>query len=211
MKAVIFDFDGLLVDSEPWQFKGLKSALADFGFTLTKEKFIKQWVEEGFDFEGAVRKYNLSCSSEDIRKKKRQYYSELSKKILLREGALALLKKLKQDFKLALATNSFGEEVIPIIERLNVNDYFDVLITREDYDNPKPAPDCLLAAARKLHLKPEDCIVLEDTRRGIKTAKNAGMKVIVVPNDFSKHNDFSRADLMLDSLNDMTIETTGGL
>jgi HAD superfamily hydrolase (TIGR01509 family) len=212
MKAAIFDFDGVVVDSEPWQFESLKKALKEFSYEMTKEQFIREWVEEGSDFNDAVKHYRLNTTPDEIRRIKKGYYFELvEKKMKLMPHAKEAIARIKKNFRTALATNSDRVDVEKILGRFGIKDIFDVIVSREDYRERKPSPECLFVAAGKLGVKPEECFVIEDSERGVKTAKNAGMKVIAFPNEFSKNSNFSQADLIVKSLNEITLKKIGEL
>jgi beta-phosphoglucomutase-like phosphatase (HAD superfamily) len=86
-----------------------------------------------------------------------------------------------------------------------------VTVARQDYHGAKPQPDAFLTAARKLELPPERCVVVEDTYKGVMAAVNAGIRCIAVPNEYTLHNDFSQARLVLPSLRELTPEVVYGL
>ncbi|MBN1157523.1 HAD family phosphatase [Candidatus Woesearchaeota archaeon] len=211
MKAVIFDFDGVVVDSEPLQFESLRKALEELGYEMTKERFIREWVLEGCDFKEAVERYKLECSAEELRKRKFKHYAELIKGMKMRDHARELIQLMKENYKTAVATNSNRNEVELILKKFAIEDMFDIVVAREDYKNKKPNPDCLLVAAKRLGVEPDECIVIEDSPRGVRTANNAGIRVIAVPNEFTKDGYFSKADLIVKSLNEITIERMGEL
>ncbi|MEK7070479.1 MAG: HAD-IA family hydrolase, partial [Patescibacteria group bacterium] len=119
-----------------------------------------------------------------------------------------LLNFLQQNnFKIAVATSSFLEDINVIFPKLNLVPYFDLLVTCEDVTRGKPAPDIYLKAAEKLNIKPADCLALEDSESGVTAGNSAEMKVIAVPNKFTKNHDFSRADLIVNSLKSINLNT----
>jgi HAD superfamily hydrolase (TIGR01509 family) len=212
ISAVLFDLDGLIVDSEPWQFESLKKVLKEFGYSLTKSEFISQWVQEGYSYEKAIMKYNLKTTPEEIRKRKLQHYSVMIKeKMKLMPGAKETLALLKGSFKLALVTNSNKPDIELIFRKFGLSGFYDVILTWEDYVKRKPDPECYLMAARLLGASPAACVVIEDSIRGVNAAKNAGMKVIAVPNSFTKDGDFSGADIVVKNLGEITLGKIGEL
>jgi HAD superfamily hydrolase (TIGR01509 family) len=116
------------------------------------------------------------------------------------------LTRLVQHFALTVATNSNREHLDKILRRFDLDRFFPVTVARQDYKGAKPLPDAFLTAAEKLGLPPTRCIVVEDTYKGVMAAANAGIACVAVPNEYTLHNDFSRASLVLPSLAELTPE-----
>jgi len=110
-------------------------------------------------------------------------------------------------YKLALASQGHKYNVLAMVEKFDFNKYFDVVLGKQDVNKSKPDPEIFLRAAEKLKVKPEECLVVEDSEKGIIAAKRARMKCIAIPDDWTKkYNDFSRADLIINDLNELSLD-----
>lgn len=205
IKAIIFDMDGLLVDSEPVNYETNRLAFERYGIKISKEEFIKKWVLKGEGSKELIKNHNLKIPYDEFKKMKKELHIRLiRKKLRLKPHAKEILKKLKKRYKLALATHGHKHNVLEVLKKFKLSDYFDTVLTREDVKRRKPNPDIFLTAVKNLKVKPNECVVIEDSERGIKTAKRARMKCIAVPDEFSKeYNDFSKADLVVESLSEI--------
>lgn len=207
IKAVIFDMDGLIVDSEPIQSKGFELLLREYNKKpIYHANGLIQIVGIPDNSVQMKIKYNIDEKIEIIKQKRQRFYQKVLKSKVIKSmpGLNYLLKFLKQNnFKIAVATSSFFEDINVIFSKLKLFPYFDVLVSCEDVVKKKPAPDIYLKAAKRLNIKPAECLVLEDSETGVSAGKNAGMKVIAVPNKFTKNHDFSKADLIVKSLNNI--------
>jgi len=119
-------------------------------------------------------------------------------------GLLALLKK--NNFSIAVASSSVMNHIEMIISGLKIQSYFQVVVSGQFVKRGKPYPDINLEAARQLHVKPEDCLVLDDAQSGVESAKRGNMKIIAVPNKFTINQTFSSADLIVDSLDKIDLD-----
>ena len=184
-KAVIFDMDGLMFDTEflvvkAWDKVGQDLGVGKLGFMINKalgtnaDKTRELFYEE---FKGKV-------DYDQVTKLSREYIYDYYDKngIPVKEGLYELLDYLKEkNYKLAVASSSRRESVLHHLEDAKVTDYFDAIVCGDMIKNSKPAPDIYLKAAEELGVDPSECIALEDSPNGIRSANNAGMKVIMVP------------------------------
>lgn len=134
-----------------------------------------------------------------------------AKGVPLLPGAASVIKKLATHYPLAIGTGSQTRQVRDGLEPYNLNQYFKIIVGEEHIKNSKPAPDTYLEAARQLNVLPTQCVVLEDQPRGIQAAKNANMKCIAVPNNYLPNLDYSSADLVVNSLEDISVDTIKSL
>jgi beta-phosphoglucomutase-like phosphatase (HAD superfamily) len=119
-------------------------------------------------------------------------------------GLFSAIRVFNQmDFAKAIASSSRREWIIWGLEELKLKDEFPVIVSGEEVREAKPAPEIFLLASKRLGLERERCLVLEDTIIGVQSAKGAGMKVIAIPNQYNQDEDFSRADLRLNSLTEI--------
>ena len=120
-------------------------------------------------------------------------------------GAHKLIKELKEaGVKIAIASSSIPKDIERVLKQLELFDEFDVIVSGTEVARSKPAPDVFLEAARQLAMEPSSCVVLEDAEAGVKAGNAAGMKVVAVPNQFTAHNDFSLADKVIKSLEELS-------
>jgi HAD superfamily hydrolase (TIGR01509 family) len=204
--AVIFDLDGVLIDSEALQYKAYSEVLARFGVAVSLEEYAQHWIAGGRGPEYAVRTYALQMHPNELRALKNPVYHDiLRREVALMPGARAALTQLQPHFPLALATNSNLQDVSFVMDHFDVRRFFTAIVTREDYRRAKPHPDAFATAAVRLGVAPEACIVVEDAHKGIVAAHRAGAAVVAVPNRFTRNTDFSLAAAVLSSLDDLTV------
>ncbi|WP_446898953.1 HAD family hydrolase [Clostridium sp. LBM24168] len=205
VKAVIFDMDGVIIDSEPAHlrinnkmFEKLKIDVSD----EEKLKFVGATTSSVWEI--IKGKYNLSYSIGELVKMDRDLYMKDLKStsnIKPITGVDVLIKKFyKNKLKLAIASSSPMDVIKIIISNFKLNRYFDYLITGDEVKRSKPAPDIFLKAAELLGVLPKECVVIEDSKNGIQAAKSAGMYCIGFLNLNSGQQDLSKADLVVDSL-----------
>jgi HAD superfamily hydrolase (TIGR01509 family) len=179
--GVIFDFDGVIADSEPLQYAAYSRVLQEFGVSVTREEYGREWIAAGRGPEYAVKQYALPLTADEVKRRKNPIYHELLRSsVTLMPGVPEALRRLSAEFPLALATNSFEVDACFVLDRFELRQYFTALVTRECYDEPKPAPDAFLAAAAALRRAPRHCVVIEDAEKGILSAARAGCPTIAV-------------------------------
>ena len=141
-------------------------------------------------------------------RQKEEYFIEniINNKINPIKGVKKLMNDLKQaGFKIGLGTSAPIYKAFPVLENLGINDFFDATITDEEVSNGKPDPEVFLKAAKKLDIKPEDCVVIEDAPNGIDAAKNGGMKCIGITTTHKKEA-LKKADIIINSFDELTVE-----
>ncbi|MBS1266319.1 MAG: Phosphoglycolate phosphatase [Candidatus Woesearchaeota archaeon] len=202
IKAVIFDRDGVLIDSESLNVKSAEYAFSQLGIVLTENDKMQVVGRHPNDFKkNFISKYDFSW--ERFYKIKSENYYDQYPKVNVFSKTLEFLRKIKSRYKLGLTTSGSIRGTNILIQRLKLKNTFDVIVTFEDCKNRKPAPDPYLITTQKLNLKPEECLVIEDTRVGVESAKSAGCICIAFPNEFTKHQDFSKADLIVNSADEI--------
>lgn len=213
IKAVVFDMDGVLIDSEPINCEVNRLTFEEIGVNISKKEFIEEWIIKGTGTREAIKRHNIQATYEDLQKiKKKIYLNFYRNKIKLKPYAKEILIKLKKKYKLALASQGHKYNVLTVMKKFGFNRFFHVVLGKQDVNKNKPDPEMFLKAAEKLKVKPEECLVIEDSEKGIIAAKNARMKCIAIPDDWTKkYNDFSRADLIVNSLNKIDAKVIEGL
>ena len=205
MRAVIFDRDGVIIDSESINIESAIKAFEKLGVVIKDEEknlIIGRHPDDYKEF--FLEKYSFSYKKfKEIQKK---IYSKMLELCPLFKDTIYLIKKLHEmKVMLALTTSSEAESTQNIIKRAGLERVFDVVVTFEDCKKRKPEPEPYLLTAKKMGLAPEECVVIEDSFVGVEAAKNAGMKCIVISNGHTKNQDFPRANLIVDSAKKINI------
>jgi len=188
---VIFDFDGVIVDSENLKFQAYRNILNE-KLNIVIDSNNKHWhgMKEAEVIDFWLRKFKIDCNEEEIFEiitHKREEYKRLINLGLLKliPGIEEFLNYLKcQNKKIGLATSSNYEDVNYILNIYNLKNYFDDISTLDDVKFPKPNPEIYLKVASELNVSNSQCLVFEDTPTGVNAAQSAGMEVIVVLSSF---------------------------
>jgi len=206
-RGIIFDLDGVLIDSEGLYFRAYQTVLEPYGVKISRAEYEEHWIAQGRGPEYIVAKHNLPLSPDDLRRMRSPVYLRLLETdVTLMPHVEEVLAHLAPCFRLAVATNTNREHLDFVLRRFDIERFFSLTVAREDYRGAKPEPDAFLVAAEKLGLPPTQCVVIEDTYKGVMAAFHAGMACIAVPNEYTRHNDFSYASLVLHSLRGLTPE-----
>jgi len=205
--TLIFDLDGLLADTEKLHCMAYQDALAKFGFKLTENDYSEHWILKGGSIGEFIAVRGLDIDPELIRLAKAERYEELVVSTAdPMPGAISILSRMTGWKKLALATSSYEDAAYAVLKALNIGVYFSCIATRSSVTRIKPFPDLFLYVARALGEAPENCLVFEDSEKGIIAAQAAGMKSIAIPNIHTFDHDFSKATVIVPSLEEVTRE-----
>lgn len=202
IKAIIFDFDGLIVDTETAWFEAYKEAMNVYDVDLPQERFVQTvGTDNAALYEFVQQQLGENVSIEEIEAKAASFYQIKMKTPQAREGVKDYLEEAKQlGYKIAIASSSNKEWVIHYLNELGLLSYFEVIITSEDVESIKPAPDLYLKALAALAVRPDEAVVFEDSLNGLKAALAAGLKCVVVPNPVTKFLNFQQHSLQLNSM-----------
>lgn len=206
MDSVIFDMDGLMIDSEPFHQRAFDYVFRLYGKNLTEEENNKYYVgiSDKDAAEDMVKRFELPISAEDLARKKQLAYLKALGQIKAQSGLVDLLRNLtRRGYKKAVASSSTINEIEAVLNALKVKDFFLTYCSAQEVQNGKPAPDLFLLAAKNLKSNPANCLVLEDAPGGITAAKAAGMSSIAIPSKETQDKDFSEASIKLPSLADL--------
>ena len=213
--AIICDLDGLLVDSEPLHWKAYQSVLGQYGLDINKEMFIESWLSgKHYGTTFYLNKVGINDSAEiaEIREQKSDKFIELATGILpLMPGVEEFLDMLgENEIPCAVGTGGHSKEYDFTKEECGL-DRIKVWVGGDDVKHNKPAPDIFLGAAEKLGVKPENCIIFENSDIGMSSGLAAGMKVVVIPSPYTKGQDFTGANKVLSSLSEVTPDLLSSL
>lgn len=214
MDAVIFDFDGVIADTDEFYLKYLRDYYSKLGVILNDSDImhvIGATFEERIDY--LNEKYGTNVKKAEFTGASYEKMTiEMKKKVAPRKGFPEFLNKLRLNkTTLGVASSNSTENVTFYLRKFGIRDFFSEIVTLDDVDFAKPAPDVYLKAVSFLKKKPEKCIAIEDTYVGIESAKKAGLKAIAIPTQFTRNHDFSKADLVVDYYSDLTLKTLEGL
>lgn len=196
LRAVIFDFNGIIVDDEPIHFELFKKVLGEEGIVLTEEAYYARYL--GFDDRGAFiagfQDNNRTLSDATVRElieRKAIYYQDaIRNHVTIFPGVKPLVADLAQSLPLAVASGALRNEIETILTTAGLINYFKAIVSAEDVERGKPEPEIFLKALAFLNaqtngrepIQAADCIVIEDSKEGIRGARRAGMKCLAVTN-----------------------------
>jgi len=209
IKAVIFDLDGIIVDSEPLHFEAAKFALKELGIDLTLEEYLQFGVAKGAKnlYEKISEKYVVVIDMKRVFEVKNNKFQELFKmNVFPRKGIIEVIESFSGKYTLAIASSGIRDNVIFVLEKINIKDKFSLIVTAEDVARVKPFPDIYEKSCELLGLDKTECIAIEDSETGVESAKGAGIRCIAVPCEFTKHQNFSKADVVLDSFDKLNAD-----
>lgn len=208
LKALIFDFDGVIVDTETQWYEIYRDWLKEeYNYDLNIRDYLVcvgansrelfAFLREAIGPEVDGEAFERSVTDEFIRR---------SSVLPLMKGVEALIKDAKaRGLKLAIATSATRRKPESHLKRLGLLEYFDAFSTAELCENIKPAPDLFLKAAELLKVSPEECLAIEDSGNGLISANRAGMRCLLVPNDITRHCEFEPCYKRADSLADVDL------
>ena len=210
MKALIFDFDGLIVDTEMPDFISWQEVYTQHNAELPQEKWLSivgGTGESDFDPLAYLKEITgKEIDDEEIWVKRRKSYLEhLEAQPVLPGVKNYLDEAIELGLKLAIASSSPNCWVMGHLNRLNLTNYFEVICTADDVEKIKPDPALFLLAAEQLGVDTSEAIIFEDSANGVMAANRASIYVVAVPNQLTDSLDFSNADMQLKSLEEMTL------
>jgi HAD superfamily hydrolase (TIGR01509 family) len=205
IQALVFDLDGTLANTEMLHFKAWREALLQNGVAeFTFENFLR-YVGTSNEKVAAdyIQSDGISKSQKELITQKQTIYMDLIPEVELCKGVKDILDRFQGQMSLAVASSSHEKEVRAILKIHGLLSFFPVVLGGDMVQERKPHPEIYLRAQSLLGKKPDECVAFEDSGPGLNAAKNAGMKAVAVPNDFTREHDFSRADSVVASLSDV--------
>ena len=195
VKTILWDNDGLLVDTEQLYFSATRDVLSEVGIELTLDMFVRISLTHGQSaFDLAAEQGVSQEAIVKLREKRNRRYADLLKEgVPILDGVKVTLSQLLGKVAMGVVTGSRREHFEIIHQHSGLLPYFELVLTREDYRRSKPDPDPYLTAIKTYGIEREHCLVVEDSERGLAAARAAGIRCIVVPNPLTKEGDFSGA------------------
>lgn len=210
MKAVIFDMDGVLVDSQPYHFKADIDTMAEYG-VIKDQKFYEAFAGTLTDNRMRTLRdmFGLDVPAEELIEKREKMILDVmaNEDIKPVSGIPELLRSIKAlGLKTAVASSSGIELIKLVLDRLGIAVYFDSITSGNDVKRGKPSPDIFLLAAERIGAEPSECLVVEDSENGVRAAKAAGMTALGYINPTSGYQCLDMADFITDDFKKVNIE-----
>ena len=209
LKAIIYDFDGTIANTEIIHFNAWQNTLIDFGYKLTDlpptirlnmmgKKPLTIAVE-------IVDFLKLKVSPNDLLNKKTEYFlGSVFVTVKLNAGIEDVLKYQRdKGYKIAIGSSGERDYINKILNKFNLSNYFDTIVSGEKIKKGKPDPETYITVLKKLHLSPSECIIIEDAKNGIEAGKKAGCFCIALLTPNTDMNDLKDADAIISSLNEI--------
>lgn len=209
MKAVIFDWDGVLIDSESANVVSAVRAFQKLGITINKqdrEKIVGRHPDDYREY--FLSRYEFSWHL--YRKRESvEYNIRIVKAPMIARQVRFAQQLYEAKIPLALTTSSEKKRVLYLLRKRGLEKLFSVIVTKDDCKKRKPDPEPYRITAERLGMLPSGCVVIEDTSLGLQAAKRAGMRCIVIPNAYTKDQNFTRADRVVGKKSKLSLRFIG--
>jgi len=208
IKAILWDNDGVLVDTEHLYFRATREVLSCVGVDLTRDLYADLFLKQSKGAWHLAAEKGVSPAEIDrLRDERNARYGRL-----LREeptviaGAEETLARLHGQFQMGIVTSSRRDHFEIIHQSTRVLQYIDFVIASGDYRHAKPDPEPYLLGVQRMGRPIDECVVIEDSERGLTAARRAGLKCVMIPNRLTRHSDFFGASCVLDAITEVTPE-----
>ncbi len=200
-KYILFDNDGVLVETEKWYYQANVKALSEIDIELTFDVYMEIMARGGTAWEVA-KKQGISQKTINQQRATRDiYYREfIDSEHIEIDGVLETLELLKKEYKMGIITTSRRVDFDLIHNKREIIKYMDFSLCVEEYPRSKPHADPYLAGMKKFNTSRDECIIVEDSQRGLTAAVNAKIECVVVKNEFTLTHDFSKANYRIDKI-----------
>ena len=213
-KYILFDHDGVLVDTEFWYYKAGERALADIGFTLERDQYVRDMTQGQATWAQARATGIDEQTISRQREARNAYYQEyLRTEDIEIDGVLETLDVLAGEYRMGIVTTSKPRDFALIHKRRSILDRMEFFLTRDDYERAKPHPEPYLRGLQRFGATAAETVVVEDSARGLQSATAAGIDCIVVANEFTAAHDLSKATAKVATFRELpsTIKGLGSL
>lgn len=217
LKAIIFDCDGVIVDSEPHHLKAFQIVLEAEGIVLSEEAYYEKYLaldDKGL-FETVLAANHRPVDNKILKRlilKKMPIYKKLSsEKLFIYPGVVDFVRKTEGKYKLAVASGAFRGEIKFALDKGGIRSAFPVIVSAQDVRNGKPHPESFQTALKKLNdldpkhspIEPSECVVIEDSLHGVAAARLAGMHCLAVTSSYPRELLIEKADRVVDRLTEL--------
>ena len=201
---MLFDHDGVLVDTEPWYFRAGERALADIGVALDRDRYLQE-MNQGLGTWAQARAAGIDEETISRQRAVRDDYYQhyLRTEDIEIEGVVDTLAELSRCVRMAIVTTARRADFQLIHEQRHLRQFMEFVLVREDYSLAKPHPEPYLTGLRRLGVTRQETLVVEDSARGLSSAVAAGIDCAVVHHEFTKASDFSQATYRINSLSEV--------
>ena len=205
VEAILWDNDGVLVDTERLYFQATGQVLKRAGVELTLERYKEVSLRKGQSlFYLAAERGWTAEQVAALRLERDEIYTGLLRsEPLLFPGVLETLRELHKKYQMAIVTSSRRIHFDVMHEKTEISEFFEFVLAREDYGQSKPNPEPYMAALRRLGIAAERCVAIEDTERGLTAARAAGLRCVVVPHEFTRECRFEGARAVIESASEL--------
>lgn len=203
-RYLLFDHDGVLVDTERWYCKAGERALADIGLPFDMDQYLRD-MSQGLGTWARARTAGIDEQTISRQREARNsYYQDYLKTEAIEiEGVVDALAELSKHVRMAIVTTATRVDFETIHETRQIRQFMDFVLVREDYNLAKPHPEPYLTGLRRLGATKEEVLIVEDSSRGLNAALAAGIDCAIVHNDFTKEQDFSQATYRIQKLSEL--------
>ncbi len=220
LKAVIFDFDGVIADAEPVHLKAFQAVLNEEGIELSKKEYYDKYLalDDKTCFASILKDRGIDFNNSliyDLTVRKSRYYDEFIRKdLVVFPGVVDFVKKLYGKYPLSIGSGALRHEIEFILESIGIRKEFSIIVSADEVENCKPAPDVYIRVLQLINqldflksavIYPYECLVIEDSIAGIKAAHSAGMRCLAIANSYPVEK-LSEADMVVKSLEGVKIE-----
>ncbi len=219
LKAIIFDFDGVIADTEPLHLKAFQLTLREKGIELSDEDYFENYLayDDKTLFKELLKDRNYGHNeaqiSDFMNRKSEHFENVLKGNILVLEGVPEFISEVSGKYPLAIGSGAIRSEIIYILESGGLREHFEIIVSADEVINCKPDPEVFIEALRRLNnldsvseeISPQECLVIEDSTSGIKAAHSAGMKCLAITNSYAAEK-LSEAELIKQSLKGIYLE-----
>ena len=217
LKAIIFDCDGVIADTEPLHFSTIQQALSEEGIEITREDYYRHYLalDDRGCFKLIYERHGLELTDDKLDQLKQRKAASVEpvmrKELKLFAGVVDFIRIASRRFPLAVASGALANEIDLILEHAGVRDCFSAVVSATDVANGKPHPEPFIRALSLINsslgasIEPAECLVIEDSVHGVQAARLAGMRCLAVTNSYDSDR-LWQADIIAASLADISIE-----
>ena len=201
---ILWDHDGVLVDTEPWYFEATRQTIEPLGVTLKQPEYLADMANGRSAWERAKALGASAIQISDQKAERDKLYQHfLQVQDIEIAGVVQVLERLAERYSMAIVTTSKKADFELIHRERQITTHMDFVLANGDYANSKPAPDPYLTALERFNATPEEAVVIEDSERGLRAAVAAGIDCVVVANGFVAGQDLSVASHRIESLDQL--------